>query len=173
MRNILIAGCVALFCAGCTKPMDELESYLTRVKQAAPPPIEPLPPMRSFKTHAYVPTRDPFLTGESEALDAAVEEEIDGGPDRPDMDRPRELLESFPLDALDMVGTLGGGDAIEALVKDPDGVVHRVRAGNWMGQNHGQIQAIYEDSIALEERMQDPTGRWERRSTSIALEDIK
>jgi type IV pilus assembly protein PilP len=172
MRNILLAGLVMLLGVGCTQPMDELESYLTRVKQAAPPPIEPLPPMRSFKTHTYVPTRDPFLAGESEESEVA-EAEVDGGPDRPDMDRPRELLESFPLDALDMVGTLGAGDAIEALVKDPDGVVHRVRTGNWMGQNHGQIQAIYEDSIALEERMQDPTGRWERRSTSIALEDIQ
>lgn len=173
MRNFFLAGAVMLAVSGCTEPMDELEAYITRTKQAPPPAIEPLPPMRNFKTHVYVPTRDPFLSADAEEVAMADEGEEADDPLRPDMDRPRELLEAFPLDALDMVGTMGEGEAIEALVKDPDGVVHRVRAGNWLGQNHGQIQEISEDSIALEERMQDPTGRWERRATSIALDDIK
>lgn len=173
MKKMLFAVLFAIACAGCTEPMDELEAYLNRVKQAPPPPIEPLPAMRSFQMHTYVPTRDPFLSGDIEEL-AGADEGLDADdPERPDMDRPKELLEAFPLDALDMVGTMGEGDGIEALIKDPDGVVHRVQAGNWLGQNYGQIKEIYEDSIALEERMQDPTGRWERRSTSIALDDIK
>lgn len=173
MRNLLMAAIVAVGCVACTEPMDELEGYLNRVKQAPPPPIEPLPPMRNFKTHVYQPTRDPFLPGaEEEGTTDLAEMEADD-PLKPDLERPRELLESFPLDSLDMVGTMGEGEAIEALVKDPDGVVHRVRSGNWLGQNFGQIMAINEDSIALDERVQDPVGKWERRETSIALDDIK
>lgn len=173
MRYLLFGAFVALACSGCTEPMSELDSYLNRVKQAPPPAIEPLPPMRSFKTHTYVPMRDPFLSGEVDEMAFGVDDEDANDPLKPDLERPRELLESFPLDALDMVGTMGEGEAMEALIKDPDGVVHRVRTGNWLGQNHGQIRGIYEDSIALEERVQDPTGRWERRSTSVALDDIK
>lgn len=173
MRVWIFCAVLALACTGCTEPMSELETYLGNVKKRTPPPIEPLPPMRSFKTHVYVPSRDPFLSGDEDELDLGLAEDDSADPLRPDMDRPRELLESFPLDALDMVGTMGEGEAMEALIKDPDGVVHRVRTGNWLGQNHGQIRGIYEDSIALEERVQDPTGRWERRSTSVALDDIK
>jgi type IV pilus assembly protein PilP len=173
MRNILMAALVSVGCVACTEPMSELDAYITRVKQAPPPPIEPLPPMRNFKTHTYVPTRDPFLpgTGEDNAVDLADAQEED--PLKPDLERPRELLEAFPIDSLDMVGTMGEGEAIEALVKDPDGVVHRVRLGNWLGQNFGQVVAINEDSIELEERVQDPIGKWERRETAIALDDIK
>lgn len=173
MKRSYLSALIVLLCAGCTQPMSELDAYITRIKDAPPPAIEPLPPMRNFKTHVYVPTRDPFLSVDAEEAALADQGDEADDPLRPDMDRPRELLEAFPLDALDMVGTMGEGEAIEALVKDPDGVVHRVRAGNWLGQNHGQIQEISEDSIALEERMQDPTGRWERRATSIALDDIK
>lgn len=173
MRNVLMVALVAVACVGCTEPMDELDAYMNRVKQAPPPPIEPLPPMRNFKTHLYQPTRDPFLPGLAEESAGNLSEIQEDDPLKPDLERTRELLESFPLDSLDMVGTMGEGEGIEALVKDPDGVVHRVRLGNWLGQNYGQIMEIYEDSIALEERVQDPIGKWERRETAIALDDIK
>lgn len=173
MRKLLLAGVVALGCVACTEPMDKLDAYIVGVKEAPPPPIEPLPPMRNFKSHVYVPMRDPFVSVSPEDMEAIATGELEDDPLKPDLERPRELLEAFPLDSLDMVGTMGDGDAIEALVKDPDGVVHRVRPGNWLGQNHGQIAAIFEDNIALEERVQDPNGRWERRDSTIALDDIK
>ena len=30
-------------------------------------------------------------------------------------------------------------------MRDPDGVVHRVRVGNYLGQNYGRVLAISED----------------------------
>lgn len=173
MRNLLMAALVTLSCVGCTEPMAELDSYIVRVREAPPPPIEPLPPMRNFKMHVYAPMRDPFLPSVAEESTSDVAEVQEDDPLKPDLDRPRELLESFPVDSLDMVGTMGEGEGTEALVKDPDGVVHRVRIGNWLGQNFGQIETISEDSIALLERVQDPNGKWERREVSIALDDIK
>ena len=61
---------------------------------------------------------------------------------RPDPNRPKEPLESFPLDGLDMVGTLGEGGTLVGLVMDPERVIHRVNVGNYMGQTDGRITAI-------------------------------
>ena len=52
--------------------------------------------------------------------------ESNGGGMRPDSNRRRQPLESFPLDALDMVGTLGGGRNLVALIMGPDKVTYRV-----------------------------------------------
>ena len=72
-----------------------------------------------------------------------------------------------------MSGTLGAVGAIEGLVRDPDGVVHRVHVGNYMGQNYGRITAIEEDRIDLVELVPNGTGGWMERPASIALGDTK
>ncbi|PJA41559.1 MAG: fimbrial protein, partial [Lysobacterales bacterium CG_4_9_14_3_um_filter_62_6] len=58
-----------------------------------------------------------------------------------------------------------------ALVKDPDGVVHRLTVDNYMGQNEGRITAIYEDHVDLVELVQNGTGGWVERPAAIALND--
>ena len=113
--------------------------------------------------------RDPF----SPSLEERREEQLaeGGNGPRPDQNRTPELLEKYPLDGLSMVGTLGIGDAIEGLVKDPDGVVHRVHKDNYLGQNYGRITAIAEDRIELVELVPNGAGGWMERQASIALGD--
>jgi type IV pilus assembly protein PilP len=131
--------------------------------------MKPLPVIRTFETFLYTDQelRDPF--GLSTAEQVARTET---GP-HPDQDRPREPLESFPLDGLKMSGTLGATGAIEGLVRDPDGVVHRVHVGNYLGQNYGRITAREEDRIDLVELVPNGTGGWMERPASIALGDTK
>lgn len=70
-----------------------------------------------------------------------------------------------------MVGTIGFGIALEGLVKDPDGVVHRVHSNNYLGQNYGRITGIAEDRIELVELVPNGAGGWMERQASIALDD--
>ena len=37
-----------------------------------------------------------------------------------------------------------------ALIRDPDGVVHRVAVGNYIGKNHGKVNGISNDEVAAE-----------------------
>ena len=83
----------------------------------------------------------------------------------------REPLESYPLDSLKMVGTIGAGAGMEALIKDPQGVIHPVQLGNYMGQNYGHVSAIAEDHVDLVELVSNGTGGWMERDTTIALGD--
>ena len=70
-----------------------------------------------------------------------------------------------------MVGTLGTTDVLTVLLKDPDGVVHRLTPGNYIGQNDGQITAVFEDHIELVELVSNGNGGWIERPASIALDD--
>jgi type IV pilus assembly protein PilP len=68
-----------------------------------------------------------------------------------------------------MQGVIETPKAVFALVKAPDGVIHRVAVGNHMGQNYGQIKAIQESEISLAEIVPDGFGGWVSRPAILAL----
>ena len=89
----------------------------------------------------------------------------------PDAARRREPLEAFPLDALKMVGTIGGKGkgALVGLVMTPDKVTYRVSPGMYIGQSEGRITTVTEDRIDIVELTPDGSGGWLQRPASIAL----
>lgn len=141
-----------------------LESWVADVRARPAPPLDPLPVMQQFETFEYAAQtlRDPF----SDAWNNA-----EGGGLRPDPDRRKETLEQYPLDSLDMVGTIGKGAALVALVMGPDKVTYRVRPGNYLGQSDGRVTSVREDGLELVELVPDGAGGWLERPASIALED--
>jgi len=164
--RIALLVLAALALGACTRGMGDLEQKVAEVKARKGPPLEPIPVMKTFESFEYTAQnmRDPF----SPSLD---DEAVAGQGPRPDTNRPREALELFPLDSLDMVGTLGfGGKDVTGLIKDPDGVIHRIRPNNYMGQNYGRVTGIFEDRIELVELVPNGVGGWIERPASIALE---
>ena len=141
-----------------------LESWVADVRARPAPPLDPLPVMQQFETFEYTAQtlRDPF----SDAWNNA-----EGGGLRPDPNRRKETLEQYPLDSLDMVGTIGRGPGLIALVMAPDKVTYRIRPGNYLGQSDGRVTAVGESGIELVELVPDGAGGWLERPASIALED--
>jgi type IV pilus assembly protein PilP len=142
-----------------------LEKWVAEVKNRPAPPLEPLPVMQQFETFEYAAQglRDPFSN--------AFSDQSEGNGPRPDPNRRKEILEQFPLDSMDMVGTIGTGANLVALVMAPDKVTYRVRPGAYMGQNDGRVTAVHEDRIDLVELVPDGAGGWLERPASVALED--
>ncbi len=165
IRMVALAMAMAAL-GGCARSDADLRQQIEEIKAQRGAPLEPPPVLRTFESFTYKAQalRDPFSP--SVRADSA-----DDSGARPDMNRPREPLEAFPLDALDMVGTIGTGAAMVALVKDPSGLIHQVRTGNHMGQNFGRILAISETSIELVELVPNGTGGWLERQSAIALDD--
>lgn len=164
MSGLLVAA-VVLSLSACTRGSRDLEAWVAEVKARPAPPLEPLPVMKQFETFEYAAQdmRDPFSQPSADR---------DGGNQlRPDRNRRKEVLEAFPLDSLDMVGTIGAGDGVIGLVMGPDRVTHRVRPGNYLGLNDGRITAVSEDRIEIVELVPDGAGGWLERQARIALED--
>ena len=88
---------------------------------------------------------------------------------RPDADRPRQPLEQFPLDALQMVGVLDFAGAHYAMIKAPDGIVYRVAVGGYMGQNYGRVTRIEADRVDLEETVPNGFGGWDQRPAALRM----
>jgi type IV pilus assembly protein PilP len=159
----------ALGVSACGGDMDDLDSYINEVKARPGGRIEPLPEVTPYEVFTYVADaqglRSPFRPDTPQATGAAA------GGARPDPERSREYLESFPLDTLGMVGTLYIGETMYALVQTADGLIHRVVPGNYMGQNDGRITDISESEISLVEIISDGIGGYIERDAAISLTD--
>jgi len=159
----LISGPVL---TGCTQSVDDLYAYIDQSKSAHVGSVKPIPQFKPYESFSYsaAELRDPF--------EAAVDIDDDADKDdhlSPDKTRPREPLEAFPLDTLRMVGVLEQGDNLWGLIEDPKQVVHRVKTGNYLGQNEGAITGISEGEIFLVEIIPDGVGGYIERDASIAI----
>ena len=172
MPRFLAIALAVVALAGCSRGVTStpgeapnLQTWVAEVKARPAPPLDPLPVMQQFETFEYAAQglRDPFSN--------AFTDRSNGSGPRPDSDRRKQTLEQFPLDSLDMVGTLGTGGSIVALVMAPDKVTYRVRPGAYMGQSDGRVTDVLEDRIELVELVPDGAGGWLERPATVALED--
>ena len=161
---VILAASVAL--GACGSDMDDLDQYINEIKARPGGRIEPLPEITPYEVFTYTADaqglRSPFVPDSPQVTGGPG----DGGT-RPDPERSREFLESFPLDTLRMVGTLELAGTNYGLVQTSDGLIHRVVPGNYMGQNDGRIVAINESDIELIEIVSDGIGGYLERRAAV------
>jgi len=162
---------MATLVSACTGQQDDLNRYITEVKARPPTPIPPIPPVRTYTPYKYegLKGRDPFRQSTSAGSDQVTQSANSNKGPRPDLQRPREYLERYELDTLLMVGTFSKEASDWALIRDPDGVIHRVAVGNYIGKNHGKVSGISNGEVQLSEFIADGVGGWLVRDASIAL----
>lgn len=167
---VVAASLTLMASAGCSRDMSDLKTYVERVKAQKSTKIEPLPEIRTFETFAYVPDarREPFRPAKDEEAEEIQRPVSDL---RPDANRPRQPLEQFPVGGLNMLGTLEYGGRTYALIRSPDGIVHRATVGEYAGQNYGKIINITDTQVALVEIVPDGFGGYAKRPTTIALSE--
>jgi type IV pilus assembly protein PilP len=166
-----LAPVLALLLTACSDGgTSDLREFVADAKQRKGK-VEPLPEFAPVQTYVYaaVGLRDPFTSDTREMVAEAAARSSNGV--APDIRRRKEVLESYPLDSLSMLGTLEFQNATWGLVKAPDGVVHRVRTGSYMGQNYGKIKTIQEQRLLLTEIVPDGLGGWEEREASLAMNE--
>ena len=131
-----------------------------RGKVDPPPEIKPYEPF-NYDNAAALP--DPFKPRKPDAKGTSP------GLNQPDMERRREALEEFPLDGLKLVGYLNQGNVGYAIIRAPDGKIHRVKQGNYLGQNFGRIVEVSDTEVKIKETVQDSIGDWSERMSSLQL----
>jgi len=170
--------CAALMLTACSSGgVGDLESFVAKIKAENPGVVEPLPELKPFEKFIYVAyldeIRDPFITWETinPKADRSKKTSEMGDGLFPDGARVRDTLESYPLETLMMMGTLEYASESWGLIKAPDGIIYRVKRGNYIGQNHGKIFKVGSDNIELIEIISDGLGGWKNRPAELSLND--
>jgi len=165
-RVAFCAG-VALLIAGCGgESHQDLREWMQEQGKGAKGKLDQLPQVKPYEPFAYnaFDLPDPFKPRKIEP--------VKGGSNlAPDLTRRKEPLEAYPLESLQMVGTMQRGRATYALVRTTEKDIYQVKVGNYTGQNFGVIVGITDNEIRLKELGQDGTGDWTERSSTLQLAD--
>lgn len=169
LRTFVVMALFASLVACSSGSLSDLQSYVQSVKARPAGRIAPLPEFKTYETFAYSAgnLRDPFVMMQNEA--ELVQATAGAAGPKPDEQRNKETLEMYPLDTLRFVGQLERGNEKWAIVTSPDGLVHRVKAGNYIGQNFGKITAVTESQLEITELVPDGMGGWVERQAALSL----
>ncbi|WP_086930317.1 pilus assembly protein PilP [Agarilytica rhodophyticola] len=165
----LLASLVACSSGG---EHSDLTDYIAKTKARPAGNIEPLPTFRPFEAFIYSATakRSPFDRPVEIKRRIFAQSSSDV---KPNLNRVREYLEGFELGEVKMVGNIKRKNVLWALLSDPNGVIHWVKNGNYVGKNHGRIIETAENKVELLEIVSDGLDGWVERPRVIALSEEK
>lgn len=157
--------------AGCSGDLDELQQWTETKRREARPNVAPLQPPSKFDPEPYTSIQavEPFS---NQKLAVALRQEV--RQTNPllasELNRRKEPLEAYPLDSMNMVGSVGRQGQPQALLR-VDQLLYQVKVGDHLGQNYGRITAIDETEIRVVETVQDAAGEWVERPTTLQLQE--
>jgi type IV pilus assembly protein PilP len=171
--GLLVFGTAALL--GCSASSeDEVRQWMAEQRKQTQSKVAPITEPKQFKPEAYVQTSalEPFSR---EKLTQALKGESTQATSNaalvaPELLRRKETLESYPLDAMAMVGSLVKSGEPIALVRI-NNLLYQVKPGNYLGQNFGRVTKIAETEVTLREIVQDAVGEWIERSGKLQLQE--
>jgi type IV pilus assembly protein PilP len=174
----MLAVAIALMTGCGTADLQDLRQFVETTKESSQgKPLDPPPEVEPYRpfTYAAQGLKDPFvLSAFAQQPEEVVFEEqpelIDNGI-HPDPDRTREELEKYALGSLKMVGIFQKDHNLWALIEAPDGIIHRIQEGNYLGSNHGKVINITEQRIDLTEIVPENDSHWVERDAFLSLAD--
>lgn len=173
MARLVLAVAVVVALAGCTDDHGELSAWMDEVRDSTPRITTTVPEPKTFEPFRYAAENeiDPF----SRKKLAAAFERLMKSPRNgvaPDLQRPRELLENFPLEQIHMVGHIRNARSNAALLQ-VENVVYQATVGSHAGQNHGRITRITDSEVLLTELVLDAAGDWTQKQSSLRLQETR
>jgi len=154
--------------AACTQnDYTDLEAFVQNSGNGLQGQVDPVPDVKphQYFTYQAFDISSPFVprkNDQAQTITSGVQ---------PDLNRHKEVLESYPLESLSMVGSLQQHDSIFALIKSPEGTLHRVKIGNHLSQNFRKIDHISEAEVKLSEIVQDGVNEWTERTSALMLKN--
>ena len=145
---------------------DDLDKFIRDAGNEMQPRIKPLPEVKPYLALQY--NADGMLSDPFRARKASNK----SGALQPNMQRPKEAMEAYPLESIKYVGMISKSKLTYALLKTPDNGVQQVKVGNYVGQNFGMVTQISDSEVVLKEIVQDDlTGDWVERVSNLALQE--
>lgn len=161
----------AALLAGCGAEQEELQQWMEQQRREVRPNVTPLQAPKKFDPQPYTAAQavDPFST---QKLTVALKQEARQPSSllASELNRRKEPLEAYPLDAMAMVGSVARDGKPYALLR-VDNLLYQVKVGDYLGQNYGRVTRITETEVTLREVVQDAAGEWIERTSSLQLQE--
>ena len=169
---LLLSACSLAACGGAEHA--DIKKWMDGETKGMKAKVEKIDEPKRFAAYKYESDKaiDPFDSAKIAQLSDDKKGSAKGGGLKPDFDRPKEVLEAFPLENLKMVGMMQQKNAFFGIVK-ADANLHRVKIGNYMGQSFGIVTGITESEITLKELVQDGGGDWVERVSTLQLQEVR
>lgn len=150
-----------LFLVGCGSggSMSELRNELEAIKSQAPRGIPPMPVYKEVSSFFYggQSFRSPFEIPSGQVQTIVVR----NNGVKPPRNHVKSQLEEYSVDSLSMLGTIGmTGNRLEALIRSPDGKLHRVKTGMYIGENFGRVIDVTQQAVSIIEIKPDGANSW-------------
>jgi type IV pilus assembly protein PilP len=172
--KVLGLGAVAVALSGCWgSEQEDLQKWMVAERAQVRPSIPPITEPKKFTPQPYTEGAafEPFNSQKlTQALRRDSAQPSTSGLIGPELARRKEALESFPLDAMAMVGSMNRSGSPVALIR-VDKLLYQVRVGNYLGLNYGRITRINETELGLREIVQDAAGEWIERVATLELQE--
>jgi type IV pilus assembly protein PilP len=172
-RTLALIVTSAALLAGCGgRDFSDLDAFMAAKRDRPGGIIAPIPTFKAYEAFSYSATtmRSPF-DRPVEVREIAQLQAISAI--KPDDSRAKEFLEQYTFDSLRMVGTLERSGDNWTLIMDPEGGVHRVTVGNYLGRSHGKIVEMTDTYVAVVEIVSDGTkDGWVERPRTIKLTGV-
>lgn len=156
---------------GCSGSQDELTQWVEQQRREVKPNVSPLSAPKKFNPQAYLTggAVEPFS---NQKLTVAIKQEARQSNSllAAEINRRKEPLEAYPVDSMNMVGSVTKQGRPYALLK-VDNLLYQVKQGDYLGQNYGKITKISETDISFREIVQDAAGEWIERTSSLQLQE--
>jgi len=166
IRFLVASVTLGVSLTGCIQDTSDLDVYFEKHRAKQAKAIDPIPEVKPYLRYVYpVNEKDPFDVSMLAPSEVPV---VESGV-QVDTTRVKEFLEGFPLDGLEMVGTVNKDEQLWALIKIPDGGVQSVKAGNYLGQNYGKILSVSDAEIALSETVSNGLGGYKKQENRLLL----
>jgi type IV pilus assembly protein PilP len=167
--TLVLASMLGL--TGCSGDEQEIDAWMAQQKREVRPNVPPLVAPKRFDPQPYAEATavEPFS---AQKLTVALKQE-QRQPNSmlaAEMNRRKEPLEAYPLDQMQMVGSVAREGRPSALLRI-DNLLYPVRVGDYLGQNYGRITKINETEITLREVVQDAAGEWIERPATLQLQE--
>jgi type IV pilus assembly protein PilP len=170
-RNTIAGVAAAALLAACGAEHEELQGWMEQQQREVKPNVAPLQPPTRFDPERYtsIDAVEPFSP---QKLAVALKQEArqPNSLVAAELNRRKEPLEAWPLDAMTMVGSVSRQGQPMALLR-VDKLLYQVKVGDHVGQNYGRVTKITETEITLREVVQDAAGEWIERATALQLQE--
>lgn len=171
-KNHFLVLIPALWLTACgTSQDDDLTQFMQDADRTLSAPVEPLPQVQGFSPKQFNADgllHDPFMPRKAGVQNT----------NQPDLKRPKEPLEAYPLESLKFVGVVSKKNIMYATIQTPDNMLHQVKPGSHLGEKFGVITSLNENhqtlkyEIKMKETIQDPvSGEWSEQMTTLELQE--